>query len=272
MAVPRDYMQRAINFWAVIFMWVASALPQITTHGRSAKEFSDLNDSLLVPPPTAFAIWGPIFLLSLVYAMIASWNINRTRVIFVQTRLWTAFGFILTGLWSLTAYYAPLSIAKWATVLIFIPLVTCFLRALYIFHKNRDKLDASEQRLIIVPIALIAGWTSLAAFLNVAPLIISWLTGPDIALEASRLNMCVLGLALIFALTIIFKLGRIWSYAGPIIWGLGWLSYRHTVQDDIAPQIGYLSILGIGLIIIALLMQPKPPKAQSPINLGPAER
>ena len=246
-------MHHHANLLAAAFMVIASSWPQMTGQGRSAKEFSDLNDSLLVPYGAAFSIWGPIFLLSLIYAFITTWRINRTRAIFTRTRSWTAVGFIFTGLWSLTAYFAPLATAKWATVLIFIPIIACFLRALYIFHNNREQLDAAEQRLIIIPVALIAGWTSLAAFLNLAPLMTAWIPASELVL-----NMLILSAALIFALTMIFRLGRIWSYGAPIIWGLGWLSYEHFTQDAAMPAIGYLSVLGIVMIMVIIFRQPKP--------------
>lgn len=255
-----DVTRQGLNLLAAFFMWTASMWPQMMGYGRSAKAFSDLNDSLLVPFGIAFSIWLPIFGLCAIYSIIQALRANRTRQIFRKTGWWTAIGFICVGLWSLTAYFAPLDIAKWATVLIFIPIVACFLRALYILHQHRRGLDKLEAWLIIVPIALVGGWTSLASFLNLAPLLMFWSDVPDIII-----NLAVLTAALIFALTMVFKLGRIWSYAFPVIWGLCWLAFKRIVQTDIAPEIGYLAILGVLLIGATLLRLPSKDDIAKPL-------
>ena len=71
-------------------MWILSTLPQVVDIGRTAKEFSDINDSLLVPYGIAFAIWFPIFIGCLGYVFIQAKPVNQTREIFRNIGGWTS--------------------------------------------------------------------------------------------------------------------------------------------------------------------------------------
>ena len=62
MRIKSDSFRQILNVIAAPLMWILSTLPQVVDIGRTAKEFSDINDSLLVPYGIAFAIWFPILL------------------------------------------------------------------------------------------------------------------------------------------------------------------------------------------------------------------
>jgi hypothetical protein len=57
-----DKLRQWLNIITAPLMWILSSIPQISNYGRTAKEFSEANDSLLVPYGIAFSIWLPIFI------------------------------------------------------------------------------------------------------------------------------------------------------------------------------------------------------------------
>jgi len=146
-AETNDRLRQSINLIAAPGMWILSTLPQITNWGRSASEFSEANQSLLVPFGIAFSIWLPIFLGCVGYAVLQAMKTNR----------------------SLFSGWAPNTLSLWGTALIFIPAVLCLVKAMLILTRNKTSLDKTERLWVWAPVSLIAGWTSIAMFLNRLP-------------------------------------------------------------------------------------------------------
>ena len=143
--------------------------------------------------------------------------------------------------------------ARWGTALIFVPTVYCFVKAMLVLTRGRDALDKTERFWVWAPISLIAGWTSIAIFLNWTPIVVgSFGTSvPDIVP-----NMLMLGAAVIWAIFITRRSGGNIIYAFPIIWGLGWLAFKTLTQSADTPSIGYAALIGLlGLIAILFFRQ-----------------
>ena len=121
MRIKSDSFRQILNVIAAPLMWILSTLPQVVDIGRTAKEFSDINDSLLVPYGIAFTIWFPIFIGCLGYVFIQAKPVNQTREIFRNIGGWTAGGFIAVCAWSLISSFAPTGLLLWGTALVFIP-------------------------------------------------------------------------------------------------------------------------------------------------------
>lgn len=250
MTLKSDTTRQALNLIAAPLMWILSTLPQIFDVGRTAKEFSDINDSLLVPFGVAFAIWFPIFVGCLGYAYIQAKPANKTREVFRSVGGWTALGFTAVCGWALVSTFAPTSFLLWGTALLFIPTVYGLVKAMLILTARKDELSKAEKFWVWGPISLIAGWTSIAIFLNWTPIIAgSFGTSvPDIIP-----NFIGLIAALIFAVTIIRKSGGNIVYAFPIIWGSLWLAYEQLIHTRTEPLIGYGAIFGALLLIGAVV-------------------
>ena len=99
-----------------------------------------------------------------------------------------------------------------------------------------------------LPISLIAGWTSLAVFLNWTP-IFTELLQSHIPLWASSSSMLLA--ALVWAGFVIRRSGANRAYAFPIIWGLSFLFIKHIFITQNSIFIGGLALAG-ALIIIGL--------------------
>ncbi len=251
----KDVFRQWLNLIAAPLMWILSTLPQITSWGRTAKDFSDINNSLLVPYGIAFSIWLPIFVGCIGYAILQAMKTNRSRDIFRKSGWWTAGGFISVCLWALISGWGNTSLLLWGTALTFIPTVYCLVKAMLVLTRGKDALDKTEKFWVWAPISFIAGWTSIAIFLNWTPIVIGGFGSsvPDIVP-----NMLMLGVALLWAIFITKRSGGNIAYTFPIIWGLAWLAFKTLTQSPQFGVIGIAAILGaITVSILALLFRRK---------------
>ena len=246
--LTKDISRQWLNLIAAPAMWILSTLPQVTDWGRTAKEFSDANYSLLVPHGIAFSIWLPIFIGCIGYAILQAIKTNRTRSIFRKSGWWTGAGFTGVCIWALFSGWGSPLVARWGTALIFMPTVYCFVKAMLILTRGKQALDKIERLWVWAPISLIAGWTSIAIFLNWTPIFAGnfGTSVPDIVP-----NLLMLGAALIWAVFITQRSKGNAIYAFPIIWSLGWLAFKALTQNPTSDAIGIAATIGFGIIALA---------------------
>jgi len=251
-----DRLRQIVNLVGAPLMWVLSTLSFFDPNARSPEGLSEINESQLVPLGFAFSIWFPIFVGCIAYGVIQALGTNKTRDIFRQLGPWTAAGFILICVWSLISAYAPQNLAQFGTALIFIPAMLCLVKAMLILSRRSEDLDKLEKICVYVPISLIAGWTSLAVFLNWTPIAMNLMgtSVPDLIP-----NVIMLGLALIWASIIVRKSGGNRAYAFPIIWGLSFLALKQLGIEKDYPIIGGLALIGALWILGLTVYKPKTP-------------
>lgn len=254
----QDTLRAAANLILAPLMWVLSSLGEIMPSARSAKEFSDMSENLLVPFGPAFAIWFPIFLLCIAYGIWSFLPKNRSFMVNRQAGWWTAAGFAGVCGWALITAFAPANLVQWASALIFIPAMLCLVKAMLIFGRYKSDLSDKAEVVTLLPISLIAGWTSLAIFLNWTPIAYN-LMGTSVSLIIP--SLVLLALALVWAIYNIRKTSGNLAYAFPVIWGLAFLAGRHLMVTQEAPTIGWAAIVGIALIFLALVFKRKPIEA-----------
>lgn len=245
-----DKVRQSANLILAPMMWLLSTLPQVTDWGRTASEFSDQNDSLLVPFGLAFAIWFPIFVLCVGYAFIQGLSSKASHPVFRAAGPWTAFGFLGVCLWALISAHAPDGLVLWGTALVFVPTVFCLVRALLILRRGKRDLHGAASIFSNVGIGMIAGWTSLAMFLNWTPLI-----GQITGLGEVLVCAVMLVIALVFIATVLKKSDGYIAYAFPVIWGLSLLSYERYQTNVSFEVLGVMAAIGaLGLLIITILL------------------
>ncbi|WP_409432572.1 hypothetical protein ACJ3XI_10230 [Litorimonas sp. RW-G-Af-16] len=206
-----------------------------------------MSENILVPFGVAFAIWLPIFVGCIAYGVLQFFRANRTREIFRQSGWWTAAGFAGVCGWALISAFAPAEFVQWGTALIFVPTMLCLVKAMLILSRGRGSLCKIERFLVKLPIALIAGWTSIAVFLNWTPILDNAIGGVTPPLLPSFI---MLGLALLWAAVNIYKSGSR-AYAFPILWGLSFLAVRHFT-DGGTIVIAYGALIGIVILLATL--------------------
>ena len=144
--------------------------------------------------------------------------------------------------------------ARWGTALIFIPTVLCLVKAMLVLTRGKHALDKAERFWVWLPISLIAGWTSIAIFLNWTPIIADNMPA---ALSATASNVMMLSIALVWAVFITRRSGGNIAYVFPIAWGLAWLAFKSFTQTPVIDVIGVSAIIGIVILIIATFLSRK---------------
>jgi len=249
-----DYARQIFVLTTAPLMWVLSSLSFFDSNARSPEGLSDINQSLLVPLGFAFSIWFPIFVGCVTYGVLQALGTNRTRTIFRTSGWWAGSGFTLICVWSLISAYAPKSWAQLGTAIVFIPAMICLVKAMLVFTRGRQDLDKTEMVCIWLPVSLIAGWTSLAVFLNWTPIMIE-LKGNHFPLLVPNIVMLIA--ALIWASFIVRRSGANRAYAFPIIWGLSFLFIKQAFVTQNSIVIGGLALAGALLIIGLAAFKPE---------------
>jgi len=249
-------IRQIANLVLAPLMWILSTLPQVTDWGRSASEFSDQNDSLLVPYGLAFSIWFPIFVLCIGYGITQARPSQKENPIFQAAGPWTALGFLGVSLWALISAHAPENLVLWGTAIVFVPTVFSFVRALLILlDKNWVSTDMTTPFVNSVfaktGIGMIAGWTSLAMFLNWTPLM-----GQITQLDEIIVCAVMLVIALILIATVLKKTGGYLAYAIPPIWGLCFLAFERFQSGIAMYSLGVMAVIGaIGLAVFTAYLK-----------------
>lgn len=246
MANSSDTARQVSNLLLAPAMWISSSVPMIFDVGRSISEQSDYNDTLLVPAGIAFSIWFPIFVGCIAYGIIQMLPANKSRAIFRDVGWLTAGSFALITLWGYMAAFPPPAVSAWGTALVFIPAMLLICAAVVKLTARKAELSAPEGVMIYIPLSLLAGWCSIAVFLNWAQLGVH---GP-IGFGMSETMVCLLTLAaaLAWITFIIHKTGGNRAYTFAPVWGLAFLAATRLSAD--APNMTIAVAAGIGAIVL----------------------
>ena len=137
--------------------------------GPDQGTISDRYPTLLVAAGYAFSIWSLIFLLDLVHA---GWQATGTRkhdATLGRIAPWTAAGFLLTTLWM------PLFSQELFRLCLLVIFGALACLAYAAIRLTRDPAPHARQRLWAwLPLSLHAGWLTLAAFLNLAQVVVAY--------------------------------------------------------------------------------------------------
>ena len=162
-------MTRLLVLLAAIAMPLVAWLTNTGTFGPDNGTMSDRYPTLLVAAGYAFAIWGLIFLLDLAYA---AWQLTGERKqdpTLSHIAPWAAAGFALTTVWM------PLFAMSqfWLCLLVIFGAAFCLIRCAMILSHDRTPQEG-QWMWAWLPLSLHAGWLSLAAFLNLAQVIVAY--------------------------------------------------------------------------------------------------
>ncbi len=255
-----DYGRQILNVLTAPLIWVISTLSFYDSRARSPEGLSEINQSLIVPLGIAFSIWFPIFIGCIVYGVLQALPSNRIRPIYRNIGWWTGVGFLCICGWSLISAYAPTEMAQLGTALIFIPAKLCLVKAMLILSKQHHTLTKIEMIFVYGPISLIAGWTSLAVFLNWAPLIMDWTQNYISMLTA---NALVLFAALMWASVIAYMSRGNWAFTFPVIWGLAFIALKQLALSKEAPLIGGLALVSVFILLAITAYKSRSKSAKS---------
>lgn len=214
-----------MRYLVALLAWAMPAVAWLSNSGLLGPTngaISDRYPTLIVAAGYAFAIWGPIFLLDVLYG---TWQCldRRNDPALRRIRPLTAAGFALTSLWmvvfSLQWFWLALAII-WGSL-------ACLLAAAW--QVSRTARHARGPWWQWVPLSLHAGWVSLAVFLNVAQVIVAFRLLP--LAHMLPWTLALFALVALLVLTAITRMaGNPW-YASAVVWGLLGVYARQHASD-----------------------------------------
>jgi hypothetical protein len=212
-ATPVDRARQALNVLLALGQIAASFIPELTGYGRPLGEGEPgVTVNPAAPPGPAFAIWAILFPAVLAYAVYQAAPARATDPLLRRTGWFTAAALALTTAWVSQSQLAGVSPA--IDTAFSAAILMCYLAAL-------EGVGWGPRMFwfVTVPVALMAGWLTVALGVNLAAALIA--TG---ALPGA----VVAGAVIVFAgaagvLVLWLFGGGVW-YAGPVVWGLAWVA------------------------------------------------
>lgn len=236
-------VRRLIVLAAALFAIVIGQTQVLMGWGQSPAEFAADSDATLRVASYAFAIWGIIYLGLLIYAVRQA--LPNTQPSALRARLaWpSALAFTGIGVWIVAAAY------DWeiATIgLIFGSLLVLLVPLLANAPVIRGLSTGDRERWMTVwPLAMLAGWLSIASPVNLITVATGngWL--PD-ALPPTTWAIVAIGLVALLAVFVTARL-RILAFAIPVAWGLGGVFVAEQTRN---PDLAYVAA-GAAVAILA---------------------
>lgn len=238
----------ALLAWAMpVVAWLSNARVFGPTNG----EISDRYPTLLVAAGYAFAIWGPIFLLDVLFGTWQAFDRAPDRRL-ARIRPWTALGFAMTSAWMVVFSLQWFGLAL---AIIWISLASLLFSAAQVSDTATHPRSRWWQW---VPLSLHAGWVSLAVFLNVAQVVVAYRLLPTGHMLPWSLVLFAAAAVLLLA-SVVHLRGNPWFVlaAG---WGLAGVYARQHGSALEGADVAAWAALGLAAILVftALCSRPRP--------------
>ena len=235
--------RRLIVLIAAVFAIVIAQAQMVMGWGQTPAQFAADSDVTLKVAGFAFAIWGVIYLALAAYAI--RQVLPQTGESRLLNRLgWpSAVALVGIGLWIVAAAF------DWEMATIVLIFGSAFVLIVPLLAEGRQiqllSLASRDRWLTVWPLALLAGWLSIAAPVN----LLTVLTGNDDLPQGVAPTVWGL-LAVILvsaaALAVTWRL-RIMAYALPIAWGLVGVS---AAEGDRNPALALPAGIAAGVVVI----------------------
>jgi hypothetical protein len=222
--MKRNKSLRIFAFLSLVFMITLNALANILPiNGLMTGEISDSYFNLFAPTGLTFAIWGLIYLLLTMYALVqlkVDHDLSVRQNLFDDLAVPFIISNLANGAWIVAWHYLRIEFSLALIVIVFM----CLL--LMMVEINRTSLYNNDGFFIALPISVYFGWISVATIANVTTLLVylgysSYLQQPLLNLgdDVWLLIVLITG-ALVMALTSLrfktraYGLVFIWAYVG----------------------------------------------------------
>jgi hypothetical protein len=204
---------RLLVLLSALLMPVVAWFSQRGAFGPTNAAVSAEYPTLLLAAGYAFAIWGLIFIFDVVYGVWQATGERRRDATLGAVAPWAFAGFVLTAAW-MPLFSRGLF---WLCLLVIFAALGCLLRCAALL--TRDTLPMRAQWLWAwTPLSLHAGWLSVAAFLNLAQVIVAYRLLSTSGMLGWSLVLIALAAVLLLAMNARMR-GNV-DYAGAAAWGL----------------------------------------------------
>ncbi len=160
--IPRPMLQRLAVLLLAVLQILVTLLPGLGL-GEPIGSRSDAIRTLITPAGWAFAIWGPLYAGSIVYAVYQALPAQRGHALLGRIGWYAAGAFLGNAVWALYTQSAQLDAVSVAIILF---TLLCLL-AIYRGVVAAPGLTSGERFLAVLPLSALAAWLTAAAILNV---------------------------------------------------------------------------------------------------------
>lgn len=206
----------------------------------------------VVPIDYAFIVWAIIYGGAVVYAIYQLLPRHREDALLRAIGFYTAFAYFCTTLWIVAAQIDW----QWLTVALFFCILASLVAALIQCIRLHDSLTLVENILVVFPLSVFLGWTTVATIANVA----TALAGSgfnNIILSNQNWSIVMLSIGgLIGSFVTLKSRGNI-GYALTVIWALLGVVVANVVRTPSVPVVITASIAAtlIALVLVVSLLR-----------------
>ncbi|ABC62334.1 hypothetical protein [Erythrobacter litoralis] len=243
----RSLLQRLAILVAVAWQIGATFLPQLGL-GEPIGDRSDSVRTLITPSGWAFAIWGPLFFGSAVFAL---WQILPKQVdnaLVAWIGWWAALALAAQGAWATYTQFANLTAISAIIIATSLFGLLAILRIMT--HFSRD-FTLAERIIVGVTFSALASWLTAATIVNISATLVYHGLAGGFEYPAIAALMVVVG-GTIAAAAVVRSKGNPW-FAAVFCWAVLAIYFRGGQEaDSIALACIIAGLLVIGAAIVGL--------------------
>ncbi|MWV28195.1 hypothetical protein [Aurantiacibacter rhizosphaerae] len=243
---PRSPLQRFAVILAVILQVGATFLPSFGI-GEDIGSRSDATRTLITPAGWAFAIWGPLFFGSVVFALYQALPSQRHSALLNRVAWPAAGAFALNGLWALYTQVYALTFAS--VVIILFSLVCILMVYRTLVHLDRD-FTTVERWIVVLTLSALAAWLTAASIVNISATLVYYGVGANS--DKVMLASGVIGLGGLIAAVAVWRGRGNPVYAGVFLWALIAI---YAAGGQTAPSLEFATIAAGLLVLGSVLMK-----------------
>ncbi|MGB3738028.1 MAG: hypothetical protein WA948_01615 [Pontixanthobacter sp.] len=214
MTEKRSLAQRLAIVAAVVVQIGATFLPQLGL-GAPIGDRSDAVRTLITPAGWAFAIWGPLFLGSGIFALWQTFPNQKDNALLNRIGWPAAVALSMQGIWAIYTQFADLTYISSIIILISLAALLVILRELV---KVRRAFTTGEKWIAATTFSALAAWLTAASIVNISASLLYHGIGEDGTYPIVAAAVVLLGGA-IAAAAVWCSRGNPW-YAAVFCWAL----------------------------------------------------
>ncbi|MXO47203.1 hypothetical protein GRI69_02850 [Erythrobacter vulgaris] len=244
---PRSALQRIAIVLAVVIQIGATFLPQLG-FGEPIGDRSDSVRTLITPAGWAFAIWGPLFFGSAVYAIWQALSAQRHNTLLAKIGWSSAVALSMQGVWAIYTQFANLTFISALIILVSLIALLAIMRTLVAAERP---FSAAERIIVAITFSALAAWLTAASIVNITASLVYHGVGGEAAFPMIAAGIVLVG-GVFAALAVARSRGNPW-YALVFCWALLAIYFRDGQESGaIAASAVVSGVLVLGSALIAL--------------------
>ena len=243
-STDRSALQRIAILLAVVIQIGATFLPQLG-FGDPIGDRSDSVRTLITPSGWAFAIWGPLFFGSAVYALWQALPGQRSNVLLDKIGWPSVIALSMQGFWATYTQFANLTFVSAIIILTSLVALLVILRRLVAFERPFSR---AERIIVTITFSALAAWLTAASIVNISASLVYHGIGGNMDFPLISAGIVIIG-GIIAALAVARSRGNPW-YALVFCWALLAIYYRGGQQSGAIA----LACLISGVLVLAAVV------------------